>query len=222
MDTITSLDDRVGHELDRDGWTVVGPLFSAEECAAIEDVCGARRWPHVSADLVPWIADPRWAPIVLPTLGPDVRFVREQVVTKAPHAEAEVPWHQDDGYSRVAGKQLTCFVALHEITLDNGCLWMATGSHRRGALAHVPAGYLRTVAEPVEDPVVAVPLDQGSAAVFSVLTLHRSGANRTGGTRPAWMVQFCRADATDAATGAPLDGCPLVAADGHWFDLPRR
>jgi phytanoyl-CoA hydroxylase len=212
----------LGHRLARDGWCVVDARFTPEECSSIETACAARRWPAVSADLVAWIADPRWAAIVLSALGPDVRVVREQVVTKAPLGPGEVPWHQDDEYSLVAGEQLTCFVALDDITPDNGCLWMATGSHRRGRLDHVPVGYLRTIAGPVEDPVVAVPLAQGSVAVFSSLTLHRSGPNRTPGTRPAWMVQFCRADATDAATGGLLDGCPLVAIDGTWLDHPRR
>lgn len=211
----------VEERIDRDGWTVVDGLFTPQECSTIRAVCDGRRWPTIPDDLVTWIADPRWAAVVVPVLGPDVRFVREQVVTKAPFAEAEVPWHQDDGYSRVAGVQLTCFVALDAITPDNGCLEMATGSHRRGPLDHVPAGYLKTVADGVEDPVVAVPLRTGSAAVFSSLTLHRSGANRTSGTRPAWMLQFCTATAVDRATGGPVEGCPLVAADGQWLDHPR-
>lgn len=202
------------------GWTTVD-LFTPDECDAIAGVCADRHWPDIPPELRAWIMDPRWADLAIPFLGPDVRFLREQVVTKPPNAVTEVPWHQDTGYARVTGEFLTFFVALDDISLDNGCLWMVSGSHRRGPLDHVRSGNFLEIAESVGQAGEPVVLAQGRAAVFSSLMLHRSGGNRTGGTRPAWMVQFGRRDVVDPSTGATPEGCPLVAEGGVWLDRPR-
>ena len=205
------------------GWAVVDALLSPVECDTVAAACAARRWPDIPDALVRWIMDDRWAPLVLPTLGPDVRFLREQLVTKPPRADVRVPWHQDSGYARVPTEFVTCFVALEDITLANGCLWVLPDSGRDGLVDHVPSAYWREVATPVEEPGVPVELARGSALVLSSFTFHRSGGNTTDGLRPAWMVQFCRADALDTA-GAPIAGppCPLVATAGRWRTRPGR
>ena len=203
-----------------EGWAVVDALLSDAECDALAATVEARRWPDIPDALVDWIMDPRWAPLVVPTLGPEVRFLREQVVTKTPRADVQVPWHQDSGYARVPTEFVTCFLALDDITIANGCLWVLPGSHLGGLVDHRPSGYWREVAAAVDDPGVPIELARGSALVFSSFTLHRSGGNGTDGRRPAWMAQFCRADALDTA-GAPLSGCPVVADAGGWLDRPR-
>lgn len=202
------------------GWAVIPELFGTDEAAAIDAVCADRRWPDIPDGLVTWIMDPRWAPVVTGVVGPDVRFLREQVVTKAPGSDVAVPWHQDSGYARVAGGFLTVFVALGPITEANGCLWMLGGSHRHGALDHVPAGNLRRLVDDIAAPGVPVILGPGDAVAFSSHTAHRSGGNHTTGTRPAWMVQFGPAGVLDH-DGRPAIGCPLVAESGRWLDRPR-
>src|SRR5258708_12334113 len=82
-------------------------------------------------------------------------------------------------------------------------------------MPHVPDGYLRTLAVPPNHPGQPIPLARGSVVVFSSLALHRSGANHTGGTRPAWMVPFAGGDVRDFVTGAPAPGCPHVAPGTH-------
>jgi ectoine hydroxylase-related dioxygenase (phytanoyl-CoA dioxygenase family) len=200
-----------------DGWVVLDGIFTATECDGILAASARRTWPAVTAELMTFATDARWADLVVGVLGPDVRFLREQLVSKQPRSGGTVPWHQDIGYLPMRPSHyLTCIVALEAMTEDNGCLCVLPGSHRRGPVDHMTAGQILRVDADVDDPGVAVTLAQGSVLAFSSLTFHRSGPNRTEGSRPAWLVQFCVADAVDERRGVPFVEGPVVAAGGTW------
>jgi len=123
-------------------------------------------------------------------IGPDVRLYWDQAVYKKPGTESPFPWHQDNGYAFVEPQQyLTCWVALTDATQKNGCPWVVPGLHRRGTLAHEYSdiGFVC-----LRDPhnAVAVPARAGSIVVFSSLTPHSTGPNRTGDVRKAYIVQY--------------------------------
>jgi phytanoyl-CoA hydroxylase len=123
-------------------------------------------------------------------IGPDVRLYWDQAVYKKPETAAPFPWHQDNGYAFVEPQQyLTCWVALTDATLDNGCPWVVPGLHRRGTLAHEYSdiGFV-CLTEPSD--AVAVPTRRGSIVVFSSLTPHSTGPNLTGDVRKAYIVQY--------------------------------
>jgi phytanoyl-CoA hydroxylase len=146
-------------------------------------------------------------------LGPDVRLYWDQAVYKKPGTESPFPWHQDNGYAYVEPQQyLTCWVALTDATEDNGCPWVVPGLHRGGTLAHEYSdiGFV-CLRDPAE--AVAVPARAGSIVVFSSLTPHSTGPNRTDGTRKAYIVQYAP---TGAAVLRPEPGGPgrrIVADD---------
>jgi ectoine hydroxylase-related dioxygenase (phytanoyl-CoA dioxygenase family) len=130
-------------------------------------------------------------------LGPDVRLYWDQAVYKKPGTDAPFPWHQDNGYAFVEPQQyLTCWVALTDATVENGCPWVVPGLHRRGTLAHRPSdiGFV-CLSDP--DEAVAVPANRGDIVVFSSLTPHATGPNLTGEVRKAYIVQY-------APTGAEV------------------
>ena len=130
-------------------------------------------------------------------IGPDVRLYWDQAVYKKPGTESPFPWHQDNGYAFLEPQQyLTCWVALTDATEDNGCPWVVPGLHRLGTLAHA---YSDTGFVCLRDPehAVAVPVPAGSIVVFSSLTPHSTGPNRTDEVRKAYIVQF-------APTGAAV------------------
>lgn len=142
-------------------------------------------------------------------LGPDVRLYWDQLVYKRPHTNDEFPWHQDNGYNFVSPQQyLTCWVALTDATLDNGCPWIAPGIHRQGTLRHewTPLG-LNCMDEPPD--ATPIPLEAGSVAVFSSLTPHRTGPNLTRDTRKAYILQY----APDGAMVHPRNGTAFAAND---------
>jgi phytanoyl-CoA hydroxylase len=150
-------------------------------------------------------------------LGPDVRLYWDQAVYKKPSAAGDLPWHQDNGYTFVEPQQtLTCWIALTDATLENGCLWFAPGLHRAGTLRHwrTERGWC-CVEEPAD--AVAAPLRAGSMAIFSGVTPHRTGPNLTDRVRKAYIVQFApdgaRTVVSDPATGVRID---------HPCDDPRR
>jgi hypothetical protein len=226
-----------------EGWFLVEQLFSADECdqmaALLESTSfelalgrpedgqlSYRPMMHtVSADLQRWCTDPRWAGVVLPLLGDGARLFWEQGVAKPPQARTELPWHQDSGYTPTTPEEyVTCWLALDDAVVDNGCLWVQPRSHHRGRQPHhnsASFGSFR-VGYDGDDDGTAVPVTKGSVLVFSSLLMHRSGPNITDGARRAWIIQYCVADAASALSGKPLDDRLLVAADGRWLDEPVR
>jgi ectoine hydroxylase-related dioxygenase (phytanoyl-CoA dioxygenase family) len=225
------------------GWYVVPSLFSEAECddivghveqAAFELALGAaddgplsyRPMMHLaSPELAAVATDARWAPIVLPLLGTgDARLYWEQAVSKPPQARTELPWHQDNGYTPLLPEEyVTCWLALDDADLDNGCLWVIPGSHRHGTVRHRNGdGPFRVGHDGDPAEGVPVPVPRGSVLVFSSLLMHRSGPNTTERQRRAWIIQFCGASARSALSGKVLDDRLLCARDGTWLDEPER
>jgi len=171
--------------------------------------------PHLvarSAVLKSFSQHPVFVGLVRDLIGPDVRLYWDQLVYKKPGTADEFPWHQDNGYTFVTPQQyLTCWVALTDATVDNGCPWVVPGVHRQGTLEHrwTDLGF-----ECLRDPPDAVPLEvkAGSVAVFSSLTPHRTGPNLTGDVRKSYILQY----APEGAVMHPRDGDPRAASDPNW------
>lgn len=225
-----------------DGFFVAPDVFSAGECDRIVELLeqvsfelpvgdaeagplSYRPMVHLAdAELRRFATDPRWAAIVLPLLGPSARLYWEQAVAKPPQARTELPWHQDNGYApTVPEEYVTCWLALDDADVSNGCLWVLPASHEKGTLKHhrVEGAPFRTGYEG-DDAGAAVPVSKGSVLVFSSLLMHRSGPNTTDRYRRAWILQYCTADARHGRTGELLDDRLLVASDGRWLDEPVR
>ncbi len=149
-------------------------------------------------------------------IGPDVRLYWDQAVYKKPETDAPFPWHQDNGYAFVEPQQyLTCWVALTDATEDNGCPWVVPGLHKCGTLAHEYSdiGFV-CLRDPAE--AVAAPAARGSIVVFSSLTPHSTGPNRTAEVRKAYIVQFAP---TGAEVIRPAPGAPALRVPA---DNPAR
>jgi ectoine hydroxylase-related dioxygenase (phytanoyl-CoA dioxygenase family) len=149
---------------------------------------------------------PALAGICHDLVGPDVRLYWDQAVYKKPEPTREFPWHQDNGYTFVEPQQnLTCWVPLVDATVDNGCPWILPGLHRGGTLVHeaTPVGF-----QCLSDGTGAVPVEApaGSVVVFSSLTPHRTGPNRTDAVRKSYILQYAPdgAEAVDTASGTRI------------------
>ena len=143
-------------------------------------------------------------------IGPDVRLYWDQAVYKKPGTESPFPWHQDNGYAFVEPQQyLTCWVALTDATPDNGCPWVVPGLHRKGTLAHEYSDIGFVCLRDPEDAVAAA-APRGSIVVFSSLTPHSTGPNRTDDVRKAYIVQYAPSGAVVVRRGpeGPLQRMP--------------
>ena len=143
-------------------------------------------------------------------IGGDVRLYNDQAVYKKPEKPRRFPWHQDNGYVYVEPQAyLTCWIALTDATLENGCPQVATGVHRYGTLHHryvdplgwecfteAPAGTLATAA-----------VRAGGVVVFSSLTPHLTGPNLTDVVRKAYIVQYAP-NGAEMLSGEPTEGPP--------------
>jgi hypothetical protein len=124
-------------------------------------------------------------------VGPDARLYWDMAVYKKPGTDKWFPWHQDNAYTFVMPQQyVTCWIALVDATLDNGCPWVIPSVHLQGTLTHRATDVGLECVEGEPDGAVAVPVKAGSIAVISSLTPHATGPNVTTGVRKALVAQF--------------------------------
>ncbi|MGW1053492.1 phytanoyl-CoA dioxygenase family protein [Streptomyces sp. NPDC002521] len=115
-------------------------------------------------------------------------------------------WHQDSGYVPLEhAPYLSCWVALDDITADNGPLRVIPFSELgiRTRVTHTPdplngdlVGYFGSL------PGVAVEIPRGSVICFSSTLFHSSSTNDTSSPRRAYLAQY--ASTTSAASGNVL------------------
>ena len=117
--------------------------------------------------------------------------------------------HQDNGYVAIEPEHyLTCWLALNDATLENGCIWARPRSHLGGVVEHKPT--------PIglqcyfgDDPGIPVPVRQGSMIAFSSKLMHRSGPNQSSG------IQYSVEGAHSPTTGQVFNNGPLIARGGR-------
>jgi ectoine hydroxylase-related dioxygenase (phytanoyl-CoA dioxygenase family) len=125
-------------------------------------------------------------------IGPNARLYWDMAVYKKPDTIAQFPWHQDNGYTFVDPQQyLTCWIALSDATLENGCPWVLPGAHKQGTLAHRATRVgLACIDEDEPAGSYPVPVKAGAIVVMSSLAPHKTGSNLSTGVRKAMVAEF--------------------------------
>ncbi|MGH7925045.1 MAG: phytanoyl-CoA dioxygenase family protein [Candidatus Binatus sp.] len=157
-------------------------------------------------------------------IGPDVRLYWDQAVYKKPEYPKPFPWHQDNGYTYIEPQAyLTCWIALNDATLDNGCPWVIPRGHLRGTLAHRASKLGFVCREEDGAEALAVPVRAGNVVVFSSLMPHRTGPNITTGVRKSYILQYApdgaRIVQTDTVCNDP-DRQYLILKHGEYVSPP--
>jgi phytanoyl-CoA hydroxylase len=154
-------------------------------------------------------------------LKDDISLYWDQAVYKKPETPREFPWHQDNGYFVTdPAEYVTCWLALDDATVENGCIWVIPRSHHQGLVEHKDTSIGKQCYFG-EDPGIPVPLRKGSMAVFSSLLFHRSGPNVSNTVRKGYIIQYCVAHTKSAATGEPLNRL-VIARNGKPVPLAQK
>lgn len=210
----TRLDDEALAAYERDGFVVLGAILDEDEVAELLDV--ERRFrpsrpfaptgqeskllvrdqlAHHSDAVRRFVTSGPHVEALTQVLGPDVAFTHTQFIAKLPdgdEVDSFIPLHQDDGYGTLDPPlDATVWTALTDTDETNGCLVVIPGSHRQGLLDHRAAEHNPALRGVVADGAVALPLPAGHAVLFSGLTLHGSGPNRSGAVRVGMHARYC-------------------------------
>jgi len=117
---------------------------------------------------------------------------------KAAGGGGQFHMHQDNSYTQhePGVGSLNIWVALVDMTPENGCLLVVPRSHRGGQLESHNAGDGDSHQEVDFDPELVFPVRMraGDAIVFSRWTVHGSGTNATSEPRAAYALQYHRGD----------------------------
>lgn len=133
------------------------------------------------------------AEICRATIGDTAYLFYDQYVVKAAEQGITFSWHQDSGYLGFPHPPyVTIWAAVDDMTEENGTAYLlpfsvAGGSlveHRQDPKTGDRIGYTG------DEPGIPAIVPAGSVVVFSSLTFHRSGANRTNRMRRAYVTQY--------------------------------
>ncbi len=129
--------------------------------------------------------------------GRAVRYLPFTAV-KAGGGGGQFHFHQDNNYTQhdPALGSINIWVALDDMTPENGCLQMVPGSHKAGVLDWENAGDGDNHRKVKLDPKTFLPIRMraGDAVAFTRLTVHGSGPNHTSQARVAYGLQYHRED----------------------------
>lgn len=161
-----------------------------------------------------------------------VRFWHDQIFYKPAKHGGVVAWHQDYSYwtrtKPVA--HLTCWCALDNATVENGCLQYVPGSQNWGLLDKPSlAGDLLGIMEYLNEEQkqefnpVYVPAKAGEAIFHHPLTLHGSGENKSNMPRRAFVINVFKDGVRSDSDDVLLQGVPPIRKgekmQGQFFPL---
>ena len=143
-------------------------------------------FPHkVSTAAREAVTNPRIVEGLTAVIGPNVKAMQSMLFIKSEGKPGQA-WHQDEYFIPTRDRSLTAvWIALDDATVENGCLWVLPGSHRRGVLypthPQTDPRFDCTV-EAYEfpygdDEAVPVEIPAGTALIFNGYLLHRSLEN---------------------------------------------
>ncbi|MBI4884268.1 MAG: phytanoyl-CoA dioxygenase family protein [Actinobacteria bacterium] len=151
------------------------------------------------------VFEQRAASIAAQLCGEGMVIDFDQLLAKQPgRTDAVFEYHQDQAYWIDTGdrRTATCWLAVDDSTIDNGCLQFLPGSHLHPIRPHRPLHGDRAESHTLvtdlrpDDVMVPVPISRGDITVHNEGVLHFSGGNAsTDSWRRAYIVAF-RSDDT--------------------------
>ncbi len=125
-------------------------------------------------------------------IGPNIYYHSSKLMCKPGDGGRRKPWHQDFAYwSTMNPKQVTMWVAIDAATLENGCIQVIPGSHKRGLIEHSHLEDFQIDEGGIgQEKIVYAEMKPGDALIFSVLTLHASDPNLSPNSRLGAIIDY--------------------------------
>ncbi len=165
--------------------------------------------PHVPWDSSPqahsiareffdMVTSPALLDVVEQIIGPDIILWASAMFCKPAETGLEVPWHQDGQYWPIQPRAtVTMWIALDNVTAQNGCMRVIPGSHRLGDFSHEVSPREDLVLNNVlNDPrldlggAYDIELEPGQVSLHDVNLVHGSQPNRSGQRRAGYAVRY--------------------------------
>jgi phytanoyl-CoA hydroxylase len=92
-------------------------------------------FPHkISETMKKYVAHPSYVDVLTQIIGPNVKCMQSMLFVKASGKPGQA-WHQDETYIPTRDRSLTGgWLAMDDATVENGCLWILPGSHKRNVI----------------------------------------------------------------------------------------
>jgi len=149
------------------------------------------------SDLMPSLLDEslhrRTLEMAKSLIGEDAALDFDMMIDKSPFSDAPTPWHQDEAYwpNLPDKRALSCWVALDDARMENGCMWYVPGSHLEPLRIHKQTGKGGALECPgSEAEAVPAEIKKGSCVWHHGRTAHYSRGNSTPDRRRAFILNF--------------------------------
>ena len=140
------------------------------------------------------VRKPEIVDVIEELLGPNIKLYTEQLMMKPRFHGTVTDWHQDSPSFPffLPQKAVSCWVAMDDATVENGCMTVIPGSHKWGPVAkEYKHKFLdeHLVREPVPVEVKA-----GYCMFHDGLNMHRTGANNTPHRRRGLAIHYIKSE----------------------------
>lgn len=158
---------------------------------------------EIAREFFDFVTDPYLLDLVEAVIGPDIVLWASSVFCKPAGVGLEVPWHQDGQYWPIRPRAtVTVWIALDDVTPENGCMRVIPGSHRMGEFSHDVSDREDLVLNNVlNDPRIDlttaydVVLEAGQLSLHDVDLVHGSQPNRSRRRRAGFAIRYMPASA---------------------------
>jgi len=201
------------------------------------------QWPSYHQPVLNGVRlDGRFAGLLEPLIGYDLKQIINQVHWKAPGSLGDFAWHQDSrsrrpasAYRNLATAYVQTGLAIDPHTRESGCMRFIPGSHLRGDLdmdaskhslgSAMKDNALEAVGLSADDAVDLI-LEPGDLALWSPYLVHGSGTNRSDHRRRFYINGYVRAGDCDRGEWAFRGGLPVPLGEQqaliHYEELHER
>ena len=198
-------------------------FYNIAQGSAGEALVRMVQWPSYHQPVLNRVRlDPRYARLLQPLIGLDLKQIINQIHWKAPGSLGEFAWHQDSrsrrpaaAFRNLATSYVQTGLAIDPHTPEAGGMRFIPRSHLRGDLhmdcstkalgTAMSDAALEAVGLSAADAIDLV-LDPGDVAIWSPYLVHASGTNRSGHKRRFLINGYVRAADCDRGEWAFRNG----------------